>query len=858
MVQVALGLLWLLDGGLQFQPFMYSTDWIGQLSSMRAGQPAWLASPIGWATSLAGAHLAVWNTMFALVQAGIGLGLLSRRTVKAALAASLVWAAIVWWLGEAFGMLFTGTADPLTGAPGAVALYALIALVAWPNGRPGGLLGDRGARTMWAVLWSVLGWLWLMPANSGADSVSDAIAATPTGATWLASLLSSAARITQGHGPLIALGCAALSVAIGCAVAQRWHARTFLWIAVLLNLVYWIVGQAFGGLATGQATDVGSGPLYILLACALFTLFPRPQLPSTTPSRTESDPVRTGAISRRGMVATAGGLAGLGILAGCGLSTAGKANPSGLHDGTHDDHHGAGNGHGDNNGTGNGNGGDDSTGSQGQGDPNSGIQTLTSEITLPAQFSTPLPIPKQLQPSRQSADTDYYEITQSAATTQIIPGLKTPIWGYNGTFPGPTIVQNPGRTVVVTHHNDLPVPTVVHLHGGHTPHESDGYPTDVVLPAESHGTFPLMPAMGRIPAMTDPAAAVSRLTRDYTYPPQPRAATLWYHDHRMAFTGASVFRGLAGFHIARDAQEQALPLPTGPRDVPLMIADRAFAADGSFLYPSLDPTLRTTAGVEKASMNGVMGDVILVNGAPWPVMNVDTARYRFRILNACNARTLRLALDDPSQATGFTQIGTDQGLLVAPVALNAIEISPAQRFDVVIDFNHHKVGDQITLTNQLGSGSTAVVMRFTVTRSTHDDSSIPAKLADADTITPSAATPRRTMKFHRGANDWQINGRVFDPTHSEADVQADSTEMWTVSSDFHHPFHIHNADIQVISRGAAPPGPYDQGWKDTVLLNKNETVELAIRFSSYPGRYVFHCHNLEHEDMGMMANFHIS
>ncbi|GAB3898445.1 hypothetical protein GCM10029964_082830 [Kibdelosporangium lantanae] len=293
-------------------------------------------------------------------------------------------------------------------------------------------------------------------------------------------------------------------------------------------------------------------------------------------------------------------------------------------------------------------------------DPNSGIETLTSEVPLPARFSSTLAIPQQLQPTRQTSDTDYYEIVQSATTAEILPGLKTPIWGYNGTFPGPTIVQNPGRDVVVTHRNNLPVPTVVHLHGGAIPHDSDGYPTDFVLPAESYGDFPAMPAMGDMPSMTDPRAVVTRRTRDYTYPKPPRAATLWYHDHRMDFTGASVHRGLAGFHIARDAEEQALPLPRGDRDVPLMIVDRAFAADGSFRYPALDPTARSAPGVEKQSGNGVMGDVILVNGVPWPVMHVDAARYRLRILNASNARTYQLALDDPSRAAGFVQIGTDQ------------------------------------------------------------------------------------------------------------------------------------------------------------------------------------------------------
>ncbi len=538
-------------------------------------------------------------------------------------------------------------------------------------------------------------------------------------------------------------------------------------------------------------------------------------------------------MNRRTMLTTVGVAGALGLtaiaaeIAGLSDSRGGPADTSGRGD----------NGH-----------------SNGSGDANSGIQTITSEIALPAQFQASLPIPGHLRPTRQTADTDYFEIVQSAASVEIIPGVRTPIWGYNGIFPGPTIVQRTHRRVVVTHRNALPVPTVVHLHGGSTPPDSDGYPTDFVLPDASHGTFPAMPAMGGMAAMADPDAVVTRLTRDYTYPPQPRAATLWYHDHRMDFTGASVYRGLAGFHIAQDAEEQALPLPQGSRDVPLMILDRAFAADGSFLYPALDPTQRSVPGVEKQAMNGVMGDVVLVNGAPWPVLQVDTARYRFRMLNASNARTYRLALDS---SQGFVQIGTDQGLLAEPVALDTITIAPAQRFDVIIDFSRNKPGDQITLTNQLGSGSTAAVLRFAVARATSDTSSVPAKLSTIDAITPTSATPRRTVKFHRDADGWTINGRFFDAAYSEADVQVGGTELWTVTSDFHHPFHIHNATIQVITRDRRSPGPEDQGWKDTVLLNKGEQVELAIRFSGYRGRSVFHCHNLEHEDMGMMANFRI-
>ncbi|MEU6848828.1 multicopper oxidase family protein [Actinacidiphila alni] len=561
-------------------------------------------------------------------------------------------------------------------------------------------------------------------------------------------------------------------------------------------------------------------------------------------------------MSRRTLVRSMGAAGSLAAIAGCTTSGTGHPDPhpskpvpdKGDHDDTHDNGHGD-DQHNDTHDNGQYQGSDNS-------DPNSDIRTLTSQVELPAQFRTPLPVPERLKPIRQTSDTDYYEIVHSQAKAEILPGLRTPIMGYNGTFPGPTIIQNPARHVVVTHRNALPVPTVVHLHGGTTPYDSDGYPTDFILPAETYGTFPTMPAMPGMGAMDDPDAVTSRLQRDYTYPPQPRAGTLWYHDHRMAFTGASVYRGLAGFHIAHDAEEQALPLPRGARDVPLMIADRAFASDGSFMYPAIDPTMRTTPGVDKPSVNGVMGDVILVNGAPWPEMKVDTARYRFRILNASNARTYRLALQGSSQ--GFTQIGTDHGLLGAPLHQDTVVIAPAERFDVVIDFSGHKVGDEITLTNQLGSDSTAAVMRFAVARTVKDTSSIPSTLSKTAAITPSASMTRRTMKFTRGGQgEWLINKQPFDPSVSQADVPAGSTELWTIVSDFHHPFHIHNATIQVVARDGGAPGPYDHGWKDTVFVNKGEKVQLAIRFSDLKGRFVFHCHNLEHEDMAMMATFRI-
>ena len=219
----------------------------------------------------------MWNTLFALTQVAIGFGLLYRPTVKLALAGSFAWVLIVWWFGEAFGMLFANAANPLTGAPGGVLIYALIGLIVWPNGRPGGLLGVRGARITWAALWIVMGWLWLLAPNSSANATHDAIAAAPSGMGWLNSVLSHAARLTSGNGLVIALVLAGASFAIGIAVGVDWHARTFLWLAIYLNAFYWLIGQGFGGIPTWSATDPNAGLLFIVLAWAVYTALPSPE-----------------------------------------------------------------------------------------------------------------------------------------------------------------------------------------------------------------------------------------------------------------------------------------------------------------------------------------------------------------------------------------------------------------------------------------------------------------------------------------------------------------------------------------------------------------------------------------------------
>ena len=332
----------------------------------------------------------------------------------------------------------------------------------------------------------------------------------------------------------------------------------------------------------------------------------------------------------------------------------------------------------------------------------------------------------------------------------------------------------------------------------------------------------------------------------------------------MDFTGPQVWRGLAGFHIIRDEEEDALPLPRGEKEIPLMICDRSFDTDGSFLYPSLDPSLQDKPGVEDDYMDGVLGDTILVNGAPWPVMEVSNTRYRFRILNASNARRYELALE-PGNAP-FVQVGSDGGLLGAPIPHRTITIAQAERFDVVIDFSKYDVGDEVTLKNRMGEERTADVMRFRVTHKENDESAVPRRLSDMtefDGLTESGASRTREFRFTRvgdkGRAMWGINGEPFDPGRMAARPELGSTEVWHLrAAPASHPVHLHLVHFKVLSRNNGEPLPTDAGWKDTVDLTSGEEARVLVRFDGYRGRYVFHCHNLEHEDMMMMANFEVT
>ena len=284
-----------------------------------------------------------------------------------------------------------------------------------------------------------------------------------------------------------------------------------------------------------------------------------------------------------------------------------------------------------------------------------------------------------------------------------------------------------------------------------------------------------------------------------------------------------------------------------------MIADRSFAADGSFLYPM------TAAGaVTDPYMNGVLGDVILVNGAAWPVLETDRARYRLRLLNASNARRYRLELDpQPPGGSALVQVGSDGGLLSRPMAHDALDIAPAERFDVVVDFSRYQPGTRVRLVNRLGTGTAAEVMRFDITGRGGDDSAVPERLSDGvGPLSAQDAVAIRTFLFRRGRDGtWSINNLAYQPGRALARPKLGTVEVWRFITDFHHPVHVHLDHFQVLSRNGRRPGPYDGGWKDTVDVRPSEAVEIVTRFTDYPGTFMLHCHNLEHEDMAMMADF---
>lgn len=425
----------------------------------------------------------------------------------------------------------------------------------------------------------------------------------------------------------------------------------------------------------------------------------------------------------------------------------------------------------------------------------------------------------------------------TARQAEVWPGRSTGLLTLGGTYPSPTIRVSRGGTLSVRLGNRLSELTNVHWHGLTAPAAMDGYPTDLVAPGAS---------------------------RDFAVPILERAGTYWYHPHPDGQTARQVYQGMAGFLLVEDAAEAGLGLPTGDRDVPLLLQDRRSSPDGAITYA---PSMMDL-------MSGYLGDVALVNGTPEAFLSIGASLYRFRLLNGANARIFRVGLSD---GRAFHVIGSDGGLLDRPIPATAADLGPGERLEILVDFSGMAIGSSVSLRSLpfrlvggmgmgtmggAGQGAPLDLLRFDVVRP-GAASPLPDRLVAPDLPDPGAASARRTFALQMAmppfAGGFLINGRAFDDGRIDLRVPREATELWEVTnpSAEPHPFHVHAARFRVLERSSGAPGPADLGSKDTVLVWPGETVRLAVRFGPWAGRFVLHCHNLEHEDAGMMSAFEI-
>jgi FtsP/CotA-like multicopper oxidase with cupredoxin domain len=466
--------------------------------------------------------------------------------------------------------------------------------------------------------------------------------------------------------------------------------------------------------------------------------------------------------------------------------------------------------------------------------------TDTSSTPLPQQSPTPpspeskpvehngtrnlLFIPPIIEDEDPSPTSSSFTLIAQESTKEFLQGKDTETYGYNGNYLGHTIRVKNGEQVNFKILNNLTEETTVHWHGLLVEGEMDGGPHNVILPRNEW----------------NPNFVIN----------QP-AATLWYHAHPMHRTGGQVYRGLAGLFIIDDEESEGLNLPDdyGVNDIPLIIQDRRFAEDGTLIY--------------KTNMNdimqGMIGDTILVNGTVDPLLEVATVKTRFRMLNGANARTFEFEL---SNGTPFIQIASDGGLLESPIGMKSLRLSPGERAEVVIDFSRHSVGDVISLQSPGFN-----IIDFRVTKKEKDTTTIPEKLSIIPEIQESASVKTRTFDLMGMGLMVNINGKQMDMTRIDEIVKHGDTEIWVIRNvmmgmgpgmggNVGHPFHYHGVQFQVLSRDGRKPPLNERGWKDTILVNPNESVKVIAKFD-YKGLFMYHCHILEHEDAGMMGQFEV-
>lgn len=492
---------------------------------------------------------------------------------------------------------------------------------------------------------------------------------------------------------------------------------------------------------------------------------------------------------------------------------------------------------------------------------------LLNPATL-TRFVDSLPIPlvarpagHRTHPAYPGRTLPYYRIEMRAFRTRLHRDLPpTVLWGYDGRSPGPTFETTRGEPLLIEWVNGLPqkhflpidhtvhgaerskaeVRVVTHVHGARVLADSDGWPEDWY--ESGHSAL-------------------------FHYPGAQDAASLWYHDHAMGITRLNIYAGLYGAFNVRDAEEQALGLPSGEYDLPLILCDRLIAKDGKLYYPvSDDPSAPWVSECR--------GNAVLCNGKLYPYLDVEPRRYRLRLINVANTSFFDLSL---SQGRVFQQIGSDQGLLEVPLPRTRIELYPAERAEVVVDFSG-MAGQAVQLRHRSDA-----IMEFRVRdRGRIDASVLPAALRKVPRIDPSHAVRERQLSI--GEQDdaggrpmmMLLDGKMWSDPISEKPTRG-TIETWSfvnVTGDA-HPIHLHLVRFQVIDRRpfdlfawnakrvmrytgpAQPPEPHESGWKDTVRADPGMVTRIAMCFEGEPGRYVWHCHYLEHEDNEMMRPYQV-
>jgi FtsP/CotA-like multicopper oxidase with cupredoxin domain len=444
-----------------------------------------------------------------------------------------------------------------------------------------------------------------------------------------------------------------------------------------------------------------------------------------------------------------------------------------------------------------------------------------------APFQLLLPIPPLLENTAEGTGRAKFSLISQRGESRLIHEFTTPTMGYNGSYLGPTIRVRNGQQVDVEVTNSLDQSTTLHWHGLHVPAECDGGPRQLIRPQSTW----------------NPRFTIK----------QP-AATLWYHPHAMGLTGEHVYMGLAGLFYVDDEVSESLDIPNeyGVDDIPLILQDRRFFQDGKLAY------VQSMMDV----MHGVIGNILLVNGAESPRCDVKGGMVRLRVLNGSNASLYRIGFGDGRE---FYQIATDGGFLESPVALTEVLLSPGERAELLVDFSQDIEGHTVTLAVDQLPGGRREAMLFKVGPAAEKKYRVPETLASIDWFDEKEAVRSRKFEMATFSSGGRltINNKHMDMTRIDETVRLGSTEIWEISNfsggmmQMVHSMHLHDVQFQILDRDGRKPEPHERGRKDTVLVLPNETVRILVRFEDYTGVYMYHCHLLEHEDAGMMGQFEV-